>query len=247
MKPKHIESYIRQCQIIAQLSPCVRRKYGAIAVDPTHNVIITSGYNGTPRGSLKELCGGTFCARSGLKPTDVPITERDGKFWLYSHLNVTTSASRTFPSREEAEYAQKQILDANPPVPSGTRYEVGCHHSEGNVVTNAARLGRSLSGAWVFCTGVPCPGCARLLHHAGVARIYTIKGSFSGENGLAYLQDHGVTVVEVEAPPNLYSDIAQLIVEVRCDHPEASVTHILLALEEILKDHPYEGDAVDRR
>ncbi len=66
MKAKHLALRIAQCDLIASLSPCPRRKVGALIVDPLTNSIISEGYNGTPRGSKHKLCGGHTCKRSEL-------------------------------------------------------------------------------------------------------------------------------------------------------------------------------------
>lgn len=255
MKDKHIESYIRQCQIIAQLSPCVRRKYGAIAVDPEHNVIITSGYNGTPRGSNMPLCGGNFCKRDGIKDTDkVEVIDRG--LWgvevvLQNEHGCQRLARHAVDHNElyDSEELRRQAYAKHPPIASGTMYEVGCHHAEQNVVANAARLGRSLAGATLFCTGVPCLGCARTIHHAGVALVYVIRGGYADNTGLQYLTSVGLRIVEVAPPPNLRGDIEEFVEETRREDlsGENLAEHILLSLEEILEQHPYEGSAIDKR
>lgn len=63
MNRKHLKSRILQCDLIASNSPCPRRSVGALIVDPESNVIVSEGYNGTPRGSEKSLCGGDVCLR----------------------------------------------------------------------------------------------------------------------------------------------------------------------------------------
>ncbi len=62
MKEKHIRIRIEQCLILAKASNCVRRKFGALLVDPTRNVVLMDGYNGGPRGG-GALCGGDVCLR----------------------------------------------------------------------------------------------------------------------------------------------------------------------------------------
>lgn len=85
-------------------------------------------------------------------------------------------------------------------VQSGTRMEVGCHHAEMNVICNAAANGVRCHGAWLIVTGEPCLLCAKLIHHAGIARVLVVRGGYAGENGVSYLRDHGVTVQEVDGP-----------------------------------------------
>ena len=85
-------------------------------------------------------------------------------------------------------------------VQSGTRMEVGCHHAEMNVVCNAAANGVRCRGAWLIVTGEPCLLCAKLIHHAGIQRVYVVDGGYAGANGVDYLSRHGVLVTPVEGP-----------------------------------------------
>jgi dCMP deaminase len=85
-------------------------------------------------------------------------------------------------------------------IQSGTRMEVGCHHAEMNVVCNAAASGVATRGAWLIVTGEPCMMCAKMIHHAGIARVIVVTKGYAGENGLDYLQRHGVEVQEVDGP-----------------------------------------------
>ena len=34
--------------------------------------------------------------------------------------------------------------------------------------------------------------CAKLIHHAGIEQVIIVDGGFGGENGVGYLEDHGV-------------------------------------------------------
>ena len=85
-------------------------------------------------------------------------------------------------------------------VKSGTMMEVGCHHAEMNVVCNAAANGVACQGAWLIVTGEPCMMCAKMIHHAGIVRVFVVSGGYAGANGLQYLTAHGVEVTAVEGP-----------------------------------------------
>lgn len=85
-------------------------------------------------------------------------------------------------------------------VPSGERMEIGCHHAEMNVICNAAANGVSTRGAWLIVTGEPCTMCAKMLHHAGIARVLIVAGGYLGANGVEYLREHGVSVQSVPGP-----------------------------------------------
>lgn len=65
MNQKHIRIRIEQCLLLAEASNCTRRKFGALLVDPTRNVVLMDGYNGGPRGGGR-LCGGETCLRDTL-------------------------------------------------------------------------------------------------------------------------------------------------------------------------------------
>jgi len=85
-------------------------------------------------------------------------------------------------------------------VRSGTRMEIGCHHAEMNVVCNCAASGVATDGAWLVVTGEPCILCAKLIHHAGITKVIVVGGGYAGENGVDYLEAHGVLVESVEGP-----------------------------------------------
>ena len=85
-------------------------------------------------------------------------------------------------------------------VKSGTMVEVGCHHAEMNVICNAAAGGVGTRGAWLIVTGEPCTMCAKLIHHAGIARVIVVDGGYGGANGVQYLESHEVEIQKVEGP-----------------------------------------------
>lgn len=80
-------------------------------------------------------------------------------------------------------------------IESGTMTEVGCHHAEANAIVNAARRGHSTMGSWLAVTRAPCLNCAKMIHHAGVERVYistTIKHLIG--DGVTHLVNHQVEV-----------------------------------------------------
>ncbi len=85
-------------------------------------------------------------------------------------------------------------------ITSGQRMEVGCHHAEMNVVCNCAASGVATQGAWMLVTGEPCVLCAKLIHYAGIAKVIVVGGGYAGENGVTYLEQHGVAVEAVDGP-----------------------------------------------
>lgn len=216
MKPKHLEARVKQCLAVAECSPCTRRKFGALLIDPVRNVILMDGYNGGPRGGY-NICGGDRCIRDGLKPEDVEVHGPNGvddhdveDAWVHVKGKPVPIPSKTLDGetgwkphgwREECLAYREQLLKDNPPIQSGTRMELGCHHAEANVITNAAARGVATAGSWIIVTGEPCLMCAKLIHHSGIDRVVCVRGGFAGgDAGPAYLREHNVTVAYVDGP-----------------------------------------------
>ena len=91
MNPKHLSVRVAQCDLIASNSPCPRRKVGCLIVDPENNVVISEGYNGTPRGSKKDLCGGDDCERETKK---VKSGTRNDVGCHHAEMNAILNATR---------------------------------------------------------------------------------------------------------------------------------------------------------
>ena len=208
MNPKHLAVRIQQCLALAEASNCPRRKFGALLLDPARNVILVDGYNGGPRGG-GELCGGDRCLRDGLKPEQVVASgpngpnDDDPEDWHLTVCGKPASIPRTGPLgwKEDVLAERDRLLAENPPIPSGKRVEVGCHHAEMNVICNAAANGTPTNGAWLIVTGEPCIMCAKLLHHAGIAKVICVSGGYAGgSEGTEYLRRHKVAIEFVDGP-----------------------------------------------
>lgn len=215
MKDKHLDIRIRQCLVLAEASGCPRRKFGAVLVDPERNVVLADGYNGGPRGQEGPMCRGTWCERDGLSSTDTVVRvdtvsvqdlprappRPQRRVCVAVRGDVVWSADETPENVTMAGQVRDRLLADYPPVPSGTRMELGCHHAESNVIANAAANGVSTRGSWLIVTGEPCQMCARLMHHAGVVCVVVVRGGYAGGNaGVVYLRRNGVRVVYRDGP-----------------------------------------------
>jgi dCMP deaminase len=69
-RPSWDEYFIEISMVISSRSTCIRRRYGAVIVKD--NVIVSTGYNGAPRGSINCVDRGT-CRRQEL---NIPAGER---------------------------------------------------------------------------------------------------------------------------------------------------------------------------
>jgi deoxycytidylate deaminase len=229
VNPKHVALRVEQCLVLAKASNCPRRKFGALLIDPTRNVILADGYNGGPRGGLGTLCKGYYCERDGLTMDDlefedgfehnflhgcgsirVPVVRvrvkanEEALHTVYKnpHDGMDLGEGRRTPTAEEKAREWAEALVAKtPPIKSGTMVEIGCVHAEMNVICNAAAQGTLTRGAWLILTGEPCLMCARLIHHAGIVKVLCVKGGFvGGDAGPEYLRANRVEVEYVEGP-----------------------------------------------
>lgn len=222
MKQKHLVARIKQCLVLAELSNCPRAKYGALLLDPVNNIVLMDAYNGGPRGG-GDLCAGGYCARNGLTLDELQVfqawkhnsrygnavdpvfevrVKRNG-FVLHTvpktiidGIQLTEGGEVVSASAEAHRWAE-DFVKTSLPVKSGERVEIGCHHAEMNLVCNCARKGVSMLGGWVIVNGMPCVMCAKLLHHAGIAKVIVVQGvteARGGSTGEQYLHDHGVEV-----------------------------------------------------
>lgn len=70
LRPSWDEYFIEIAKVVSSRSTCLRRRYGAVIVKD--NVIVSTGYNGAPRGSVSCVDKGS-CRRKEL---NVPAGER---------------------------------------------------------------------------------------------------------------------------------------------------------------------------
>jgi len=82
--------YLDIAEVVCSRSTCLRRKFGAIIVK--HDEIISTGYNGTPRGR-KNCCDLDFCYRERMQ---VPRGQRyELCRSVHAEMNAIISASRS--------------------------------------------------------------------------------------------------------------------------------------------------------
>ena len=70
IRPEWDEYFIEIAKVVSKRSTCIRRKYGAVIVK--NNKIISTGYNGSPKGAINCIDSGV-CAR---EVKNIPKGER---------------------------------------------------------------------------------------------------------------------------------------------------------------------------
>jgi len=69
-------------------------------------------------------------------------------------------------------------------------------HAEANAIIKLARDGESGNGASLFCTHAPCIHCAKLIHGAGISKVY-YRNSYRDTSGLDFLVKCSIDVDKV--------------------------------------------------
>jgi len=70
-------------------------------------------------------------------------------------------------------------------------------HAETNAVAKVARSTNSTEGADMFITHAPCLECAKLIHQAGIKKVY-FGNHYRDNIGVDFLQQCGVVVTHVD-------------------------------------------------
>jgi dCMP deaminase len=98
-------------------------------------------------------------------------------------------------------YVMQTRADSIVWIKQHTRPEV--LHAEANAITKLAKSGESSRGAVIFCTHLPCIECAKLIHQAGISKVYyredynAAKGS-----GKMFLEQSGIQMQHVQYSDN---------------------------------------------
>lgn len=88
-RPSHDEYYLNIAKAVSMRSTCLRRQYGAVIVN--RDEIVSTGYNGAPRGEL-NCCDTGKCYREGHKHND---GDYSGCCSCHAEMNAIISASRS--------------------------------------------------------------------------------------------------------------------------------------------------------
>lgn len=129
---------------VAKKTHCMSRQIGAILVKD--NVIVSTGYNGPPRGV-------PHCDKRIR--WDKLLQER----FQQTYSRIPTKLNQC--PRKALGYASGEALELCPAA-----------HAEANCIVQAARNGISTKGTTMYMTcGIPCKNCLVLIINAGIREI----------------------------------------------------------------------------
>lgn len=69
-------------------------------------------------------------------------------------------------------------------------------HAEANAIIKAAKYGKAVNGATMYCTHSPCKVCASFIINAGIKRV-VYRNEYRDTSPVEILRKVGITVVQV--------------------------------------------------
>lgn len=177
IKEKFIKKYYRIAKLVGEdQNPCLSRSIGVIVVDPHENRIVSTGYNGPPKGTLHcdeyEYLKDVVWPQLTDEESSVAKTKSD-QLLKASNPDAPEplwNADQFGRSFERCGECPRRIVGAK----SGDRLELcSCEHGEKNAVYNA---NESLYGFHMFCwCGVPCWDCCKAIVNKKLAKVWAIE------------------------------------------------------------------------
>jgi len=166
--PSWDEYFFNVCRQAARHSKCLSRRIGAVLVKDKS--IISTGYNGPPRG--------------------VPSCDR--RWEIDSHFVARYESKIVVPINHNKPVCPRHTLGAQ----SGEMLDICiAGHAEENAILNAARMGVCTKGATLFMTcSVPCFRCVIKIINAGISEIVVTGISFYDDNAEFLLNNSDVKV-----------------------------------------------------
>ena len=109
--------------------------------------------------------------------------------------NTCEDMEYTYDSREANSPDWKYDVETKKYYRTKTKPEV--LHAESNAIAKLAKSTLSGQGADIFITHSPCMECAKLIHQAGIKRVF-FGAYYRDDSGIKFLEKSGVTVVTPE-------------------------------------------------
>jgi dCMP deaminase len=147
--------------------------------------IFTTNYDAL----IEEVAGAAEKAAAG----SVDWWRQVGAAIVYPHGDIASAVNEHLP-HPQAPYA---VGDPRSNFYKGVALELStAAHAEARLIAQAARDGKSTSGAVMYVTDFPCPPCAKLIAGAGIARLY-FRAGYAVLDGRDVLEAAGVQIVQV--------------------------------------------------
>jgi dCMP deaminase len=170
MPNKFDDAHMKVAETYAKLSSATRLKVGSIIVKDDR--IISIGYNGTPAGWDNDCENKEWCSAGGwLSPEEIV------EGWPYegSYLDA---AGNTMQGRYRLKTKPEVI------------------HAEMNAIGKLAKSAESGKNATMYITHAPCFECAKLIHIAGIKKVF-YREQYRNTEGLEFLDKCNIEVEKI--------------------------------------------------
>lgn len=148
-RPGKADYYLSIAKAVSARSTCLKRRYGAVIVK--NDEIISTGYNGAPRG--EENC----CDKGECKRLSKPSNSGD-----YSDCHSVHAEQNALISASRME------------MQGATLYLWGEESYEEKTIGTDGKPCRAKKRSWdELKDPAPCPICARMIKNAGISAIVT--------------------------------------------------------------------------
>jgi len=165
---KFDKKYLKMARIWATNSHAIRNKVGALLVKD--NMIISDGYNGTPKGFDN-------CCEYEVKCD----YDWDQDFGLMGTSDICNKYNN------DCSKCPHHYLVTKPEV----------LHAEANAITKVAKSTNSSEGSTLYITLSPCLDCAKLIIQSGIKRVVYYE-EYRDISGVELLKKAGIEVEQIQ-------------------------------------------------
>lgn len=113
---------------------------------------------------------------------------------LVKDNNIIAYGWNGMPSGWDNNCENKQYVDKDDEYSLVTKPEV--LHAESNCLMKVAKSTNSSENSTMYVTHAPCIHCAKLIHQAGVKKVY-YRNTYRDELGIEFLQKCNITVEKI--------------------------------------------------
>lgn len=147
-RPSKDEYYLNIALAVCKRSTCIKRHYGCVIVKD--DIIVATGYNGSPRG--EENC----CDRGNCK-------------------RANAERYTSYEQCDSVHAEQNALMAASHEQLKGATLYLACE-TYGMDEVKTAIWDKEIYGFYEDKNPIPCPLCKRMLMNSGVARVVNRRG-----------------------------------------------------------------------
>ena len=177
--------YHELCTVVAQKSQCLSRKIGAVLVKD--KTVISTGYNGPPRGV--RTCDERWTVDQEMRNVAIENSiKHSGNDGLSEFEDITKDFYQSHLEGKCPRYVPEMGFKSG----QGLEWCVA-GHAERNALINAARMGICTMDTILYMDcGTPCTPCLVEIINAGVSEIVITKEHYYDQSAEYLLKESGL-------------------------------------------------------